>query len=150
MILAGLTLAAASLAPEAAIRAERQRLNQAIAAHDWQAMQVSFLPDYTILPGSSGRPFDVAAFRGRIGQNFADPTFVTFLRTPEGIRISRNGKRGSERGRWVGTWRKPDGEMRLSGTYLATWEPSGTGWKLKNEAYVSLDCTGSKACAEVY
>ncbi len=35
-----------------------------------------------------------------------------------------------------------------SGTYLATWGPSESGWKLKNEVYVSLDCTGSKACAE--
>lgn len=148
MILASVALAATL--PEATIRAERQRLNQAIAAHDWEAMKASFLPDYTILPGSSGRPFDLTAFGARMGQNFADPTFVTFVRTPDGIRISRNGKRGSESGRWVGSWRKDDGEMRLSGTYLATWEPSGTGWKLKNEVYVSLACTGSKACAEVY
>ncbi|GAA4008710.1 nuclear transport factor 2 family protein [Sphingomonas humi] len=150
MILAALTLASQIAGPEVAIRAERQRLNQAIAAHDWEAMKGSFLPDYTILPGSSGRPFDVAAFRDRIGQGFADPTFRTYLRTPDSIRISRNGKRASESGHWVGSWRKPEGEMRLSGSYLATWEPSGGGWKLKNEAYVSLDCTGSKVCAEVY
>ncbi len=150
MIFASLALAIAVASPEDAIRAERQRLNQAIAAHDWAAMTPSFLADYTILPGSSGRPFDLASFGERIRQGFADPSFLTYLRTPESIRIGRNGKRGSESGSWVGTWRKSDGEMRLSGTYLATWAPSGSGWKLKNEVYVSLDCTGSRACAEIY
>jgi hypothetical protein len=150
MLLAALLLAGAPATPEGAIRAERARLNAAIAAHDWEAMKPSFLPDYTILPGSSGRPFDVTAFGARIGASFADPTFVTFVRTPEQIRISKNGKRASETGRWVGTWRKPDGIMRLTGTYLGTWEPSAAGWKLKNEAYVSLACSGSKACAETY
>jgi ketosteroid isomerase-like protein len=150
MIFAILMTAAAPAAPEAIIRAERARLNAAIAAHDWEAMMPSFLPDYTIFPGSSGRPFDVTAFGKRIGDSFADPTFVAFVRTPERIRISQNGKRASETGHWVGTWRKADGTMRLSGTYLGTWEPVEEGWKLKNEAYVSLACTGSKACAETY
>jgi len=150
MLVAALVLVAAAATPEASIRAERARLNSAIAAHDWAAMRSSFLPDYTILPGSSGRPLDLTGFGARIQQGFADPAFITYVRTPESIRISENGKRASESGRWVGSWRKADGAMRLTGTYLATWEPATPGWKLKNEVYVSLACSGSKDCAEVY
>jgi ketosteroid isomerase-like protein len=145
-----LLAAAAAVQPEAAIRAERARLNAAIGAHDVKAIRGSFTPDYTILPGSSGLPFDLDGFLARMTAGFADPTFVTYVRTPQEIRVSQNRKRASEAGRWVGSWHKSDGTMRLSGTYFATWVPMAGQWKLKNEVYVSLSCTGSKACAEVY
>ena len=145
-----LLAAAAAVQPEAAIQAERARLNAAIGAHDIKAIRGSFAPDYTILPGSSGLPFDLDGFLARMAAGFADPTFVTYVRTPGEIKVSQNGKRASESGRWVGRWDKSDGTMWLTGTYLATWAPIAGQWKLKNEVYVSLSCTGSKACAEVY
>ena len=137
-------------APEAAIRAERARLNAAIAAHDFNSMKRSFLTDYTIFPGSSGAPFDVDAFARRLAPTFADPGFVTYIRTPERIFVSAQGKRAAETGHWLGLWHKADGTMRLSGIYQATWMPTADGWRLKNESYVSLRCTGSRACAEVF
>lgn len=134
---------------EAQIRAARAATNAAIAAHDFAPMRHLYLPDYTILPGSSGMPSDLEAYAARLTRTFADPSFVAYVRTPDSIRVSASGKRAAEVGTWVGTWRKPDGEMRLSGVYQATWQPTPEGWRLKNEAFVSLDCRGSVACNEV-
>ncbi|MFC3712108.1 nuclear transport factor 2 family protein [Sphingoaurantiacus capsulatus] len=133
--------------PEAQIRARRAESNAAIAAHDAAAMRPHYLPDFTIMPGSSGAPSDLDAFLTRIGTTFADPTFVHYVRTPTKVTIGASGKRAAETGTWVGTWNKPDGTMRLSGVYQAMWLPTPDGWRLKNESFVSLACEGSAACA---
>jgi ketosteroid isomerase-like protein len=133
----------------ARIRALRAESNAAIAAHDFEAMRRFFVDDYTILPGSSGASFDIEAFRRRIAPTFADPTFVTYVRTPTRIIVGGSGKRAAETGRWVGTWRTPQGEMRLSGIYQAMWVPTPAGWRLKNESFVSLRCVGGARCAEL-
>lgn len=137
-------------ASEAAIRAQRAASNAAIAAHDLAGMRAVLSPDYTVLPGSSGLPSRLADFDARIGATFGDPAFVTYIRTPERVVVAGSGKRAAESGSWVGVWRKPDGEMRLSGVYQATWMPTAKGWRLLNESFVSLACSGSSACADVY
>jgi ketosteroid isomerase-like protein len=143
--------AASTREPNAAaeIRALRTQSNAAVAAHDFATMRTFFLPGYIILPGSSGMPFTIDSFGKRIGATFDDPTFVTYVRTPDRIMIGPSGKRAAEVGHWVGTWRKPDGEMRLSGIYQATWLPTLKGWRLINESFISLRCVGSKHCPEV-
>lgn len=132
---------------EADIRAARAASNAAIAAHDIAAMRAHYLPDFTIMPGSSGSPSDLEAFLTRIGTTFADPGFVHYVRTPTKVTIGASGKRAAEVGTWVGTWNKPDGTMRLSGVYQAMWLPTADGWLLKNESFVSLACEGSAACS---
>jgi hypothetical protein len=37
--------------------------------------------------------------------------------------------------------------MRVSGVYLAMWVATPEGWRLKNESFVTLHCTGSRDCA---
>lgn len=140
-------MSAAATDPEAQIRARRAESNAAIAAHDTMAMRPHYLPDFTIMPGSSGAPSDLDAFLARIGTTFADPSFVHYVRTPVTVTIGASGKRAAETGTWVGTWNKPDGTMRLSGVYQAMWLPTPDGWRLKNESFVSLACEGSAACA---
>lgn len=143
-----LALAVPAPARDAAteIRALRAQSNAAIAAHDADALRGLFLPDYTVLPGSSGAPSDRAATIERLAAAFIDPTFVTYVRTPTRIVIGTSGKRAAETGTWVGIWRKPDGIMRVSGVYQAMWLPTPQGWRLKNESFVSLGCTGSALC----
>jgi len=133
----------------AQIRTLRAQSNAAIAAHDFEAMRRFFVDDYTILPGSSGASFDIEAFRRRIAPSFADPTFVTYIRTPTRIVVGSSGRRAAEVGRWLGIWRSPQGEMRLSGIYQAMWVPTPAGWRLKNESFVSLGCVGGIRCAEL-
>ncbi|MGZ8997628.1 MAG: DUF4440 domain-containing protein [Allosphingosinicella sp.] len=133
-------------AAEAAIRALRTRYNHAIAAHDIAAIRPLLEPDYVVLPGSSGTPIDAERLGSRL---VADPTLITYVRRPRAITISESGKRAAETGSWTGTWRKPDGMMRLTGIYQAMWVPRAGTWRLRNESFVSLRCSGSRFCPEV-
>ena len=149
-VIAALLLAAASAGDATGeIRALRAQSNAAIAAHDAAALAAVNAPDYALLPGSLGVPLRGEDVSRRLAVAFEDPTFITYVRTPGQVSISSSGKRAAETGTWVGTWRKPDGEMRLSGVYQAMWLPTPAGWRLKNESFVTLHCTGSRACAGV-
>jgi ketosteroid isomerase-like protein len=128
------------------IRALRKRYNLAIAAHDMAAIQPLLEPDYVVLPGSSGVPLDSERLSTRL---FADPTLITYMRRPRRVTVSRSGKRAAETGIWTGTWLKPDGVMRLTGIYQAMWVPSAGTWRLRNESFVSLRCSGSTSCPNV-
>jgi len=144
-----LLAALAAVAPPddaAAIRALRKSYNEAIAAHDMAAIAPLLMPDYVVLPGSLGTPLTARQLGERL---LADPTLVTYVRTPRAVTVSGSRKRAAETGAWVGIWRKPDGEMRLTGVYQAMWVPDGGGWRLRNESFVSLRCSGSRACAQV-
>lgn len=149
LLLAAVTIAGPGDRAEDEIRRLRAESNSAIAAHDIEAMRAHYLPDFTILPGSSGAPSDLGSFLARIAKTFSDPTFISYVRTPVDISIGASGKRAAETGTWIGSWKKPDGSMRLTGIYQAMWMPTHTGWRLKNESFVSLACEGSAACAEV-
>jgi Domain of unknown function (DUF4440) len=133
-----------------AIRAARARSNAAIAMHQFEDMRPLLLPDYVLLAGSLGKAMTLDEAGRRLGQAFAEPGFVTYVRTPRRIVRAASGKRASETGTWVGTWRKADGTMRLSGIYQAMWVPTPGGWKLQNESFVSLRCTGSSACVDYF
>lgn len=132
----------------AEIRRLRAQSNAAIAAHRPAEVRRLLADDYTALPGSSGRPLDADQTEQRLAAAFADPTFVTYVRTPTRVTVSASGKRAAETGAWLGLWRKSDGEMRLTGVYQATWAPHERSWRLLNESFVTLRCTGSAACAE--
>lgn len=134
---------------KAEIRALRARSNAAIAAHDVAGMKALFVPDAVILPGSSGAALAMDGFDARIGATFADPGFLDYVRTPAEVTVARSGRRAAENGHWVGRWRKADGELRLSGVYQAMWVPTGAGWRIRNESFVTLACTGSAACGEL-
>lgn len=144
-----LLLAAAAGADVAEIRGLRARSNAALAAHRAEDLRPLLTDDYTALPGSSGRPFSAEQLERRLADAFADPTFVTYVRTPKRIVVATSGKRAAETGTWLGLWRKADGEMRLTGIYQATWIPRDGGWRLLNEAFLTLRCKGSRSCPEV-
>jgi hypothetical protein len=148
MLLIAAAMAAAG-ADVAAIETQRRRSNAAIAAHRFADMAPILTADYTLIPGSLGKRVRGEEVASRLSAAFAEPTFVDYVRTPDKILVAANRKRATETGKWVGRWRKPDGEMRLSGIYQATWVPDQGGWRLLNESFVSLRCTGSLACAEI-
>jgi hypothetical protein len=104
--------------------------------------------DYHGIQGTSGAldSGGEATARSYAEEEFKDPTFVTYRRTPMSIVNATSGKRIAESGNWEGIWRKPDGTMRKTGVYLAMWIPSGGAWRLKSEAFVTLACSGSSAC----
>ena len=137
--------------PVSLVRAQRAESNAAIAAHDAVRLRKLFDDDYHAILGSTG-DLDSGADAATLGyadDEFKDPTFVTYRRTPTSIVIAASGKRIAETGRFEGVWRRPDGTMRKTGVYLAMWIPSAGGWRLKSEAFVTLRCTGSAACDKV-
>jgi hypothetical protein len=134
--------------PTAMVRAQRTESNVAIAAHDAVRLRKLFDDDYHGIRGTSG-DLDSggdATTSGYANEEFKDPTFVTYRRTPTSIVTARSGKRVAEAGHWEGIWRKSDGTMRKTGVYLAMWIPSAGNWRLKSEAFVTLACTGSSTC----
>jgi uncharacterized protein YqgV (UPF0045/DUF77 family) len=132
------------------IRSARERSNAAIAAHRYAGVAAELAPDYTVIPGSLGRPLGAVEAAKRMEVGMRDPSFVTYVRTPDRVIVAASRKRAVESGKWVGIWNKSDGEMRLEGVYQATWIPRAGGWKLLNESFVSLTCSGSRRCDEVY
>ncbi|MFL6845496.1 MAG: nuclear transport factor 2 family protein [Allosphingosinicella sp.] len=148
-MIVALLLAASAAADVEAIRGLRARSNQAISAHRVDDIRPLFADGYTAFPGSSGRPFTAQASLDRLAAAFADPAFVTYVRTPRRIVVASSGKRAAESGTWVGRWNEKDGEMRLTGIYQATWVPKDGGWRLLNESFVTLRCTGSHLCPGV-
>lgn len=138
-------------APMEIVGAQRAEYNAAIAAHDAIRLRTFLVDDYHLISGSSGSVDSGAdaAARDYADDEFKDPTFVTYRRTPTSIVMAASGKRIAETGRFEGLWNKPDGTMRRTGIYLAMWVPSAGTWRVKSEAFVTLACTGSKACDQV-
>ena len=137
--------------PVSIVRAQRAAYNAAIAAHDPVRLRTFLVEDYHLILGSSGRVDSGAdaATRGYADEDFKDPTFVTYRRTPTTVVAATSGKRIAETGRFEGLWHKPDGTLRKTGIYLAMWVPAAGSWRLKSEAFVTLACTGSAACDRV-
>jgi uncharacterized protein DUF4440 len=131
------------------IRRLRSQSNAAMAAHRPAEARRLFADGYTALPGSSGRPLTADQTERRLAETFADPGFVTYIRTPMRVTVAASGKRAAETGTWIGLWRKPDGRMRLTGLYQATWVPRDRSWRLLNESFVTLRCTGSRECPQL-
>jgi hypothetical protein len=139
-----------STVPSAAavIRTQRAESNAAIRARDAVRLRKLLDDDYHGIQGTSG---DIdsggdATTRSYAEQEFKDPTFVMYRRTPTTVIVARSGKRAAEEGHWEGIWKKPDGILRKTGEYLAMWIPSGGTWRLKSESFVTLACTGGPAC----
>lgn len=147
----GASYASTAATSTSVVRAQRAEYNAAIAAHDPVRLRTFLVDDYHLISGSSGNVDNGgnAAARGYADEEFKDPTFVTYRRTPTTVVNAVSGKRVAESGRFEGVWKKPDGTMRKTGIYLAMWVPSAGTWRLKSEAFVTLACTGSAACSDV-
>jgi hypothetical protein len=104
--------------------------------------------DYRGIQGTSGALDSGGAATARSYENeeFRDPSFVSYERTPDKVSLAGSGRRIGESGHWAGTWRKTDGIMRKSGDYLAVWTVSNGQWRLRSETFVTLSCSGSSDC----
>ena len=135
-------------AEEEAIRGVRRASNAAIAERDLAALDATWLADLHVT-ASVGLAIQGGEEMARLfSQDFEDPEFVTYVRTPASVVVSQGGGFAAEEGRWVGTWRKPDGEMNVRGTYFAQWQKRDGVWRIRAEVFVALTCSGSRACAE--
>jgi ketosteroid isomerase-like protein len=128
---------------EGCIRDLRAASNRAIGASNSEAFAASLAPDFVVVTGNGAfltREAYVAAF----AKDFQDPHSVRFERITDSIELSSSLPIGAEHGHWIG--RVPGGPELFSGTYLAMWRKSASGWQLRSELFVSLACANEEAC----
>lgn len=117
----------------AAIRAERDASNLAIAAHDVDGIAKHWLADFVQVRGNSahltGKDKVVEAWR----QIFRDNPKIVYVRNPSEIVVGDDGKLAWESGKWVGINSNSKG-----GSYSAMWKKVGGAWKLQAELFVGL------------
>ena len=132
----------------ATIRAIRAASNAAIAERDLPALRRTVTDDVNVT-ASSGSVFVGGDARMPRFQPALDaPEHATCVRTPDEVSVSEVEAFAAERGHWVGRWRKPDGEMRVTGTYMAQWQRRNGEWRIRSELFVALACEGSEACRD--
>jgi Domain of unknown function (DUF4440) len=140
-------VSASSLAQHApdqdSIQGMRRASNIAIAAGDVTGFAVSLDQDFVVVTGN-GSLLSRDAYIAAFAKDFEDPHSVRFERIPDSIEVSRSVPLAAEHGHWVG--RLPDGPVIFSGTYLAMWRKAASGWILRSELFVSLECKDAVAC----
>jgi len=119
------------------IRQIRAASNAAIAAHDMAGAVRMMEPEARILGSSGGMADGLAAMQAAFGRSFADPAFVTYVRSTDTVRTF--GDVGAETGHWRGIWR----DRVVSGPYLARWKRADGAWRIVSEMYVPTDCAGA-------
>lgn len=126
-------------APADAIRARRKLTNKLIAAHDAARLRPFLYAEATMITGDGSLIVGAAAIVQAFAGQFADPSFVHYVRTSGEVEIDQAGGRAAEQGRWTALWRGPEGETAMAGTYLAVWRKVSGQWVIESELYVTLE-----------
>lgn len=120
--------------PEDAIRARRRLTNKLIAARASTRLAPFFMIDARLIGGEGGLLLGRDAILAAFAQQFADPSFGDYVRTPDRVQIDHNGARAAESGAWTARW---DGGG-MSGAYMAAWRKVTGQWVIESELYVTL------------
>jgi len=126
----------------AAIRATRTASNHAIAARDPDRVVAYMMHDVTVAVAHGPRLTGRDASRTAFAAQFADRTFVGYVRDPHDILLHASPTEATERGRWLGRWKQGVGEQVLRGTYVAEWCHTALGWLIRSEVFTPSDGTG--------
>jgi hypothetical protein len=116
--------------PEDAIRARRRLTNKFIAERQALRLRPFFAADARLIPGGGGLVLGAEAIVDAFAQQFRDPAFVAYVRTPDLIEIDATGEIAAETGRWTGNG--------LSGAYMAAWRKCTGQWVIESELFVTL------------
>ena len=130
---------------EAAIRAARSRLNEALSKQQLAAMNEELVENVSVTGPAwrtVGRDQLVQAYTRLISRR---PDLV-WIREPQAVRINASWLFASESGEWRESWREGGVFTELRGSYLALWRKVDGRWLLDAEVFVPLSCTGSSYC----
>ncbi len=130
-------------ADAAAIRAVRATSNRAIAAHDLAAFLPAFADDAVFVWSNGTSAVGKAGLSQFFAQDFADPAFIKYVRSPERVAVAANGVRAVEHGTWTALKHNAQGDTRYGGDYAAHWMRKDGAWRIQGELYVKLRCEGS-------
>ena len=119
-----------------AIRAVRATSNQAIAARDADRVVACMMEDVTVSVARGSVLVGREASRSAFVEQFAERTFLGYVREAEDVVIHDPPTRATERGRWTGRWRHGNSERAMRGTYQAEWRHSELGWFIQSEVFI--------------
>ena len=127
---------------EVAIREQRQRTNELIAAHQAEALRSFYDPEIKVIRGDGSLVIGIDAMVQLFEMQFNNPDFVTYFRKTATVTIDKDIiRRAAETGTWIGSWCEASGEMTKTGQYLAVWKKTRSQWVLESELYVALGGT---------
>ena len=129
---------AQAAADESVIRALRADNNRAIAAHDLARFTAMFDDDAVFVWSGGGSAVGKAALARDFAEDFAEPGFITYIRSPQRLAVSANRLRAVEHGTWTALKR----QTRYGGDYTAHWARTSGEWRVRGELYVKLYCNG--------
>jgi hypothetical protein len=134
------------ISDEDAIRAIRKMSNQALASRDISALKSTWLSTLHITTSSGDVISSGDEMVSAFSEVFSDPNFITYVRTTKDVNLSPGKSYAAESGEWVGRWKDGDGEISISGVYIAQWHKITEGWRIRSELFVALSCEGSEEC----
>ena len=126
-----------------AIRAMRERFNEAIAQHDVETIGTLFAPEYHIVTGRSDQFHGANEEPLRWVDVFAKDPAVIYRRTPREVRVNELWGLAEELGDWFGRYSAENGLVTASGVYSAKWQRAEDGvWLIQAEVFTTLNCDG--------
>lgn len=125
----------------AAINAERQAFNQAIATQDLPGIERVLHTNAILVTGTDsevfvGREAQVAIWRA----DFATARRALYVRTTTCVQVSATAPVAMELGRWRG--QRPTAADFAAGSYAAKWRRVDDAWRLEAEIFVTEACGG--------
>jgi ketosteroid isomerase-like protein len=122
---------------EAAIRRLREESNRAIALRDGAGVGNSLGEDYVGVIGDGTFVRSRAEYLRLFQEGFDHPKHgMTYVRTPEEVKVAEDQTLAAEHGSWVAT--VASGAVAFTGSYAAMWRRTSPGWKIRSEIFVTL------------
>jgi ketosteroid isomerase-like protein len=122
---------------EVAIRAARVFSNQSIKRRNLLGVGDSLAENFVAVIGDGSFVPTRAAYLKLFQQDFNAPkTSLRYERITDTVQLSTTHPIAAEQGHWIGT--DANGNTVYTGTYMAMWEHTKDGWKIRSELYVNL------------
>ena len=104
-----------------AIRELRAASNLAIERGDLAAIASTLSPDSVLVAGNGSVESGIETIKKGWAEEFADPGYIRYARTPKRVEVADGGARAAESGTWMGMFDRSGGQARPHGTYFVHW-----------------------------
>ena len=130
---------------EELIRRAREASNEAIRAHDAEAVASFFTDDYSLVSSANLHVVGKDKNRQNLARQFEERPDVVYVRTPRELGFYAPWGMAYEIGTWEGSWTE-SGRVEIGGTYFAKWHKVSDRWRIRAEVFVPTHCEGTGYC----